>query len=190
MDRRVVWATRDERDVIELGKRVADIALDKLRYEHGDRYKPAAIFDVDDTLLLWGEGDQISQHPVGGPLFQHMLHRGVAVIILTARVKNEAAFRFLKKQLDRLGYPVNDVSMYFMLPREFDGRNDAGAHFKEAVRKQLAAEGFRFVLNCGDQWGDVLPANVADNDVVDASTYAGIRPAEAGFIHNIKFPVQ
>jgi predicted secreted acid phosphatase len=153
----------------------------------GTRLPPAAIFDIDETLLRNRGDDRVSVQPVGRKMFEWATKNNVAIFLLTARRKSPDAFAYAKKQLSALGYDLSAVRKTYMVSRAYDGDNDAGARFKRNIRRRIASS-HSIVLNAGDRWGDVTLSDQPPTNAPNRNVYMGVVSGESGVLQGIKFP--
>lgn len=182
----VVWTTQNENRAVAIAVASAARAL-----RLGTKKPPAVIFDIDETLLRNREDDRVSVQPVGKRMYEWAARNGIDVFLLTARRKSPDAFAYAKKQLSKLGYDLSPVRKMYMVSRDYDQYDDAGARFKQTIRKRIS-ETHSIVLNAGDKWGDVtLSEQQPDNAPDDArdNLYMGVvSGGEPGLLQSIKFP--
>ena len=181
----VVWASADPEKIVTAATRAAKRALDQKT-----RKPPAAIFDIDGTLLKNGDNDSYAVQPIGKQLYDWCLAHEIPVFIITARRKSPKALEYLKLQLTKLGYDLSAVKGVYMLSKEYDDHDHDG-FFKESARAKLTND-YSIILNAGDKWSDVTnktepPKNVTRADV---DMYMCVSPAEPGILQGIKFPLE
>ena len=149
----------------------ADRAIAFLRRRAAHRspeQKLALILDIDETSLsnypellkadfaydskafdAWVQGAQAPAIPGTVRLYKEAQRLGVSVFFITGRSEPErdATERNLRAQ----GF--QNWQQLTMRPEEH-GSQTIGA-FKAIVRAQIAAQGYKIVLNAGDQWSDL-----------------------------------
>ncbi len=180
----IVWTTQNAHRAAVVALASAQHALDL-----GTKLPPAAVFDIDETLLRNHptNDDKVSVHPVGKRMYDWAAQNNVTVFLLTARRKSPDAFAFAKKQLAALGYDLSAVRKVYMVSSEYDDDEDAGAAFKRTVRTRIA-RAHSIVLNAGDRWGDVTLSERRPSGAPAKNTYVGVVSNEPGVLQGIKFP--
>jgi len=132
--------------------------VDKL-LEKGVR-KPAAVFDIDETVLQYVEkrkGDEASEYArtIQGmrEFLAFLRRRGVAIRFITAR--RERGRKDTLEDMERLGLWQAGDSL-FMKPDHFPSRSSSLA--KHMQREQVSKDmGHTIIINVGDQVSDMLP---------------------------------
>jgi len=179
----IVWISENPRNAAMVAIASAQHALNL-----GTRLPPAAVFDIDETLLRNRADDRVTVQPAGKQMFEWAAKNNVAIFLLTARRKSPDAFAFAKKQLRALGYGLKgNVRKIYMVSRAYDGDKDAGARFKRTIRQRIAAS-HSIVLNAGDRWGDVTLSTSAPANAPRENAYMGVVSGESGVLQGIKFP--
>lgn len=186
----VIWTTQNKNSALTVALTIVDNALQKALIR-----PPAAIFDVDETLLMnHANDDRFAVQETGKQMFEYLVERNVPVFLVTARRKSPWAFRYLMAQLERLGYHIPHISGVYMLSKEFDHMSDGGAAFKRAARQKIG-EKYVVVLNAGDRWGDVMTnhdngssTGTAACNIKTRNRYVGVSPEEPYVLHGVKFP--
>ena len=122
--------------------------------------KPAAVFDIDETVLQYVEkrkGDESSEYArtIQGmrEFLKYLRSKGVAIRFITAR--RERGRRETLKDLERLDlWHPEDTLM--MKPDHFPSRSSSIA--KHMQRDHVTNEmGHTVIINVGDQMSDMLP---------------------------------
>lgn len=136
------------------------------RRQPGDRI--AVVLDIDETCLSnWGyltkvgfnvnpdtfrEWVRVHNDPALQPaleLFRQAKAAGVPVFFITGR--KEFLREYTERQLRAAGF--NGWAGLYLSPVAYD--KDSIAPFKSGVRKKLSREGWRIILNMGDQCSDL-----------------------------------
>ncbi len=159
-------------------RREARKAIEYLEYNLVDQVPNAAIvFDVDDTLLstyeyqrrvdfgFWGpefeawrkEADAPALVPIRD-LYRFALDHKMKVFFVTGR--REAWREVTEKNLRAVGYTTYEK--LFMKPDNYNERSVAP--FKAGCRMDIVQEGYRIMLNVGDQQSD-LERGLAEHTV-------------------------
>ena len=135
---RVLWTSANANHVSSVAMMNANKAL-----EMGTRKPPAAVFDIDETLLRNRGDDRVSVQPVGKKLFDFAAEKDMNIFLVTARRKSLDSFRFARKQLETLGYDFGKVKKVYMVSKAFDDDEDYGSRFKRrrvvASRRRTAS---------------------------------------------------
>jgi predicted secreted acid phosphatase len=164
---RLLWSTRDPQEMVRralthLRKGVANCKA--------KGQKPAAVFDVDETLLFNHPASGDHRVAVNGPVrevYDWCAANGVDAYIITARVKSPWSSKLLQNQLQALDYSAKKV---YMVPKAYKDDADPSM-FKARARERLRDRHKRTILiNVGDQLTDhvetgrrqVVPATRAD----------------------------
>lgn len=134
----------------------------------GSREKLAMVFDIDETSLsnysemlsadfaydskvfdAWVQSAQAPAIPGSLRIYREAQKLGVSVFFITGRHEDErdATERNLRAQ----GFE----SWQQLTLRPASGGPQTTSEFKSAARKQIFAQGYRIVLNVGDQWSDL-----------------------------------
>ena len=151
---------------------MADRAMVFLRQRAAHRKpneKLALILDIDDTTLstypemlganfaynqpyfhAWLESATAPAIPGTLRLYKEAQRLGVSVFFITGR-KDPSERAATEQNLRARGF--DNWQKLYMLPEEH-GSETIGA-FKEATRRQIAAQGYTLALNVGDQWSDL-----------------------------------
>ncbi len=160
----------------QAGRRGLEILRREIRHRRpGDRL--AVVLDIDETALSnWGYLRRVGfdvnagtfftwtrrhNDPALEPtrtLFWEARRAGVPVFFITGRREPLRAFTF--RQLRAAGY--DGWAGLYLAPKDYD--EPSIIPFKSGVRRRLEAEGWRIVLNMGDQWSD-LRGGYAENTV-------------------------
>lgn len=134
----------------------------------GGKSKIAVVFDIDETALSnwpylldkgfdvrWDTFEAWSQSADALPLvpvrelYRDAVAAGLSVFFVTGR--HESLRTATERELRKAGYAKWDG--LYLLPPSYDDRSVIP--FKSGVRQALEAQGYRVVLNIGDQWSDL-----------------------------------
>jgi hydroxymethylpyrimidine pyrophosphatase-like HAD family hydrolase len=126
----------------------------------------AVAFDIDETLLFWGDANSsnpnaVVAHPHVSKLFDAAAKKDYKIFIITARPKTQEGLAYAVRQLDGLGYDLSYIpegGVFLQNKEYYDSkeRNSTGM-FKHDVRKLISEEyGYNVILMVGDQWTDVF----------------------------------
>jgi acid phosphatase len=140
--------------------------------------KPALVLDIDETTLsnwaemdaanfeyssrefnAWVESAQAPAIPGTLRLYHEARKLGVAVFFLTGRPESQRAAT--ETNLRLRGFDGWEK----LILRSPEESGESALEFKSSERKKIAAEGFRIVLNVGDQWSDLRGAAEAEYSV-------------------------
>ena len=88
---RVLWTSANANHVSSVAMMNANKAL-----EMGTRKPPAAVFDIDETLLRNRGDDRVSVQPVGKKLFDFAAEKDMNIFLVTARRKSLTVFDSLE----------------------------------------------------------------------------------------------
>ena len=113
------------------------------------RPKPAAVFDVDSTLLYYNEEKQTVTIEAMRDLYNQLREAGIAVFVITAR--SEEGRSFTVDQLRSIG--IHGCEHLYMHPTACLNHAEA-ARQKRENRLKIERKGYTILLNCGDQWSD------------------------------------
>ena len=158
LDRRAVHAGKGEKLAI-----VLDIDETTLsNYEQMDR----AGFAYDEkAFAAWEQLATAPAIPGTLKLFQDARRRGVAVFFLTGRPENERAAT--ERDLKAQGFD-GWQQLILRAPGE---AHETALVYKSAARRRIATEGYRIVLNVGDQWSDLRGKPEAEYSVKYPNPY-------------------
>lgn len=132
-------------DSVRYVKEVLNRVIDRVK-------RPAAVFDVDATLLFNNPRDDTVTANKPVVEFMHTLRgKGVDVFIVTARQKTNGAAVYLADQLERCG--VHGYKKLYMNNKQFALEPDP-SRFKIACRERIRDSGHTIVVNVGDKWTD------------------------------------
>jgi len=164
-------AWHDSGGYAECFARAAQPAREILRREiaarrPGDRI--AVVFDIDETVLSnWGYLTSVGfdlnaatfepwvrkhNDPALAPMlevFREARAAGVPVFFITGR--HEPLRAFTVRQLKAAGY--EGWTELYLTPADY--AQSSIVPFKSGIRRKLEAQGWRIVLNVGDQWSDL-----------------------------------
>ena len=183
----IVLSTFNSQDAMTNTMHILDHAL-----QHPFKKPPAAVFDVDETLLNNHDtiDDYFKINPSGKILFQYAEKKNLPIFIVTARRKSTWSVKFLKAQLERLGYNTSKIEGVYMVPREYDHLNDGGSAYKQVARKHIART-HTILFTAGDRWGDVCNHNNSKTNrkhaKLNSKMYHTMIPVEAHTYLGIKF---
>lgn len=148
------------------------IAFLRRRMEHTRAGEKAAlVLDIDETTLsnwaemdaanfeynskefnAWVESAQAPAIPGTLRLFNEARRLGVAIFFLTGRPESQRAAT--EANLRLRGFD----GWQGLIMRSPEDGGETAVLFKSGERKKIGAEGFRIVLNVGDQWSDLRGA--------------------------------
>jgi predicted secreted acid phosphatase len=116
----------------------------------------AAVFDIDETLILNLEGDKYQRNTPVWEVYNYLNAKGVALYFVTARRKSEASIEYARSQAGT--FYARDDGLY-MVNEEYN-EDPSASDFKLACRQRIEnKKDKRIVLNVGDNWSD-LTTNV------------------------------
>ena len=143
----VVWTTKNADRAVAIAVASATRAL-----QLGTKKPPAAVFDIDETLLRNRADDRVSVQSAGKRMYEWAATNHVDIYLLTARRKSPDAFAFAKKQLSKLGYDLSAVRKVYMVSQEYDDDEDAGCAV-QAKRSQTPSQNPLHRAECRGQVG-------------------------------------
>jgi acid phosphatase len=130
--------------------------------------RPAIVFDIDDTVLSnypvrkdaafgfvqalwtkWAETDPAPAIDGTVALYHHALARGVAVFFITGR--REPLRAATERQLRDAG--VDRWTGLYLEPADY--AEPSVVPYKSGVRRKITEDGYRILVNIGDQWSDL-----------------------------------
>lgn len=153
---RKVFATASVDEACARGRRVLETYSRRCS-------NPAAVFDVDETLLLNHPSDDGRYRP-NRPvvkLYNQAEELGVKRYVVTARRKSDWSQSYLRRQLRDIG--VAEPERIYMVPRAYDDDRSA-SRFKRDARLRIARKhGAQILLNVGDQASDMYDTAVRAN---------------------------
>ena len=121
---------------------------------------PAAVFDIDETLILNLESDGFTVHEPVKRVYDFLQARGVAIFVVTARRKSEASAKYAQ---DQIGTFYRGWKKLYMVNEEHN-EDDSASIFKFECRQRVIDDGYTIILNCGDNWSDLgLTVEYKDN---------------------------
>jgi len=155
------------------------IAFLRIRAAHrGAGEKLALVLDIDETTLsnwaemdaanfeyeskdfnAWVESAQAPAIPGTLRLYQEAQKLGVTVFFLTGRPESQRAAT--EANLRLRGFD----GWRQLILRSPEQSSETALEFKSSERRKIVAEGFRIVLNVGDQWSDLRGAPEAEYSV-------------------------
>ena len=119
------------------------------------------VFDVDETLLFTDEeNDTISVHPLGRVVYDMCRDMQFKICIITARVGDQASFKYLQQQLEVLEY--RNYHKVFMVSDEHKN-DDSPAECKYQSRLELES---LVLLNVGNQLTDFFCVDPESDSVL------------------------
>ena len=149
-------------------QRIGDEAMTCLKSYSTTPGKLAMVFDIDDTLLLtwkevkksdfsynskeWNAWAEKANAPAIKPtfdLFNQGKKQGVAIFLITGR--GDELRKATEKNLGKAGFS-GWVKLYTK-PKTAKGFAE---NYKTATRKKLTEQGYRIILNVGDQQSDLI----------------------------------
>lgn len=164
-------AWHDTGDYARCFAKSARMASSMLRSEIAKRpsgQRLAVVLDIDETCLSnWGyltkfgftinantfrEWVRVHNDPPLPPtleLYRLAKSAGVPVFFVTGRKENLRGYT--ERQLRAAGF--GEWAGLYLSPVDYD--EDSIVPFKSGIRKKLTEEGWRIVLNMGDQWSDL-----------------------------------
>lgn len=149
----VLWSTKSTKQAMgRVVKAVEAIVNDKV---FSDMKPIAAVFDIDETLLLNhvdDESDKFRKNPAVFDAVMKLKDMGVALFAVTARSEDPAGHVYAQMQLEKLGYPKFEEIYMFPEAREVEGTASA---FKQDARAMINRT-HNVVLNVGDQSSDMM----------------------------------
>lgn len=155
------------KDVDGQADRAIAFLRERVDHKKGDE-KLALVLDIDETTLSnyyemlkadfaydpkafaeWENSGKATALPGTLRLFQRAQKLGVSVFFITGRTEDQrdATMRNLHAQ----GFQ-NWQDLIFRSPEQV---NMTAAEFKSGVRGRIEAQGYKIVLNVGDQWSDL-----------------------------------
>lgn len=134
-----------------------------------DPHKDVIVLDIDATVLYNTNKESI----VGAvpnfkvqPLYDLARNRRIPVHFVTARVGTKENRLWTLKQLRAMGFDWFDS--LFMRPPHVEPTPVAVAQYKLNARRAITASGqTRIILNMGDQWTDLMLADVPGIELLD-----------------------
>jgi acid phosphatase len=164
----------------------ADRAIDFLRQRAAHRRpneKLAVVLDIDETSLS-NYKEMLGSHYVFDPrvfdawvstaaapaipgtlrLAKEAQRLGVDVFFITGRSETERAAT--DRNLRAQGYEWKQLTL-----RPESARSETTIQYKSGARAQVAAQGYKIVLNVGDQWSDLKGAPEAEFSVKYPNPY-------------------
>jgi predicted secreted acid phosphatase len=113
---------------------------------------PAAVFDIDETLILNVEDDGYKVHRPVYDVVQFLRKHQVPIFVVTARRKSEASAVYAMEQL--YTFYKDEFDGLYMVNKEHD-EDDSASIFKFRSRQRVMDKGYTIVLNAGDNWSDL-----------------------------------
>lgn len=157
-------------------KKVVDEAISYLhsQIDHKNstnNAKLAVVFDIDDTCLsgynrfkdlgfggnidLWHAGEMQAEDPAIPEvlhLYQEAQKAGVKVFFITGRYQKEQPAT--EANLKKVGY--KSWGKIYFKPENFKQIYKGNVDYKSTIRKQIEEQGYKIVVNIGDQNSDLL----------------------------------
>lgn len=113
----------------------------------------AAIFDIDDTIVRSDRKRTCVLCPEIKKLYEKILKKGWNVFFVTARPEDPENRKFTLDQLHKLGFHQHEG--LYMMPAKYAKSPNFSA-YKHDIRTKLAKQGFKFGINIGDNWNDLI----------------------------------
>lgn len=134
----------------------AEEVITYLKSEHMMPRKPAAVFDLDETILKYIGPDEDSDFPRKfpgmGDFVDWLRGHGIQMCYITAR--RERGYKQTLRTLKKLNiWNENDE----LLMKPDDAPSNSSSLVKNTQRKQLAHRGYSILINVGDQLSDMIP---------------------------------
>lgn len=144
----------------------------KYKREHPEARQVAIVSDIDETLL--DNREEFEQHPnFAWSDFGDWIQQGrdpnlkkTAALLKWAR-KNDVAILLVTGRFEKFRLPTienlvhNQISYDALFMRPNDSTASATT-YKSEVRKMLEEQGFKIIVNIGDQWSDLLGGHSID----------------------------
>lgn len=150
--------------------------------------KLAVIFDIDETTLSnyeemvgadfgydstrfngWVNSAKAPAIPGTLRIFKEAQQLGVSVIFLTGRPESQRAVT--EQNLRAQGFD----NWQELILRPQDQANATALDYKSAARARIVAEGYKIILNVGDQWSDLRGKPMAEYSVKYPDPYYFIK---------------
>lgn len=150
--------------------------------------KLALIFDIDETSLsnyeemnaadfaydstrfnAWVDSAKAPAIPGTFRIFKEAQRLGVSVFFLTGRPESQRAVT--EQNLRAQGFD----NWQELILRPPDQANATALDYKSAARARIAAEGYKIILNVGDQWSDLRGKPMAEYSVKYPDPYYFIK---------------
>lgn len=158
-------------EVVNLIKRKLNVILKDLSDNSLSKDPPAAVFDIDETLILNqhdrnpGMEDGFTVHPAVQSIYRFLEDQPyfdkIPIFVVTARQKSQASAQYAYNQISHFygnpnknGKLVAPLEKLYMTPREH-ARDVSPALFKFLSRQRVIESGYTIVLNAGDNWSDL-----------------------------------
>ena len=124
----------------------------------------AAVFDIDETLLLNLPNDAVKQNPATIKVVQWLRDHNVKLFAVTARSFTEASRHYALEQLRAVGHTDYDEESIFLTFSNYEPYSRSW--FKYQARKRIVAQGYHLLLNAGDNFSDLFVLKEHDPDVL------------------------
>jgi hypothetical protein len=162
--------------------------VDHLDHVGSSVERPAAVFDIDDTLLFNSptEEDAIAPNRVGQRMFRELKRRGIPIYAVTARSHTRHGRDYASDQLRALGY--RDLAGLYMTPRPYMADPTPGRFKSDARARIEGGHGRNIVLCVGDQITDIVgPGEEVDGRLRPDMYYGLVRSGRPELL-SIKLP--
>ena len=128
--------------------------LTKIMEEEGSKKKWAAVFDIDETLLLNINRERVRKNPATAPVVTWLRNHGVKLFAVTARSFTKGIREYSLQQLTAVGHDDYDEDSIGLT---YDNYEDFSRSWcKYRWRRKIMREGYEIILNAGDNFSDLF----------------------------------
>lgn len=143
-------------NVVGPSQSLSTVVIDKLTKimdEEGSK-KWAAVFDIDETLLLTINRERVRINPATEPVVTWLREHDVKLFAVTARSFTKGIREYSLQQLEAVGhndYDEDSIGLTFNNYEDF-----SRSWCKYRWRRKIMREGYEIILNAGDNFSDLF----------------------------------
>ncbi len=153
-------------NVVGPSQSLSTVVIDKMKKimkEEGSK-KWAAVFDIDETLLLNINRERVRKNPATASVVTWLRDHGVKLFAVTARLFTEASREYALQQLEAVGHDDYDEDSIGLTFYNYD--NFSRSWCKYRWRRKIMREGYEILLNVGDNFSDLFVLQEDDPDIL------------------------
>lgn len=152
-------------NVVGPSQSLSTVVIDKMKkIMDKESKKWAAVFDIDETLLLNINRERVRKNPATASVVTWLRDHGVKLFAVTARAFTEASREYALQQLEAVGHDDYDEDTIGLT---FDNYEDFSRSWcKYRWRRKIMREGYDILLNVGDNFSDLFVLQENDPDIL------------------------
>jgi len=155
-------------NVVGPSQSLSNVIIDKLK-QIMDKEEPkewAAVFDIDETLLLNLADDvRVRKNPDTAKVVTWLREHGVKLFAVTARSFTKGIREYSLQQLEAVGHNDYDEDSIGLT---YDNYEDFSRSWcKYRWRRKIMRKGYEILLNAGDNFSDLFVLKENDPDILN-----------------------